>query len=454
MAGAKAKDARLPLATSLAFSATSLPLMAMGISVSIHMPAFFAANIGLPLAAVAAAFGTVRLIDVPLEMVLGLGMDRTRSRFGRYRMWMMAGAPILMLGLYMLLSASKGAGAGYLVVWLLVMYLGASILTLAHAAWASTLARTYDERARLFGLMAFVGVAGALSVVIIPAVMSKLGYSDADSVRGMLWYVVLLVPLAVGLVVARTPERVVEETAGPRFRFRDYLELVTHPNMRRILLQDLVIQLAGNWAAAVYIFFTRDALGFSSASTNLLLLGNLGAGFVGAPAIAWLATRISKHRALMVAAAGNALSYLLMAFTPHGEVGLFLMASIFAGTMFSGCNVMTRAMTADVAEEIRLQQGKEQSALLYAMVTLTSKVAAGLAVFLAFGLLSRVGYDPQLGKHNAPGAIDALVLVYAAGPVSLNLLGLACLRGYSLTRARAADIRARLEARDAALLPS
>ena len=107
-----------------------------------------------------------------------------------------------------------------------------------------------------------------------------------------------------------------------------------------------------------------------------------------------------------------------------------------------------------LAEEIRLQQGKEQSALLYAMVTLTAKVAAGLAVFLAFGLLSRVGYDPQLGKHNAPAAIESLVLVYAIGPVSLNLLGMACMRGYSLTRARAADIRRRLEARDAGLQPS
>lgn len=448
------RDVRLPLTTSLTFAGASLPAQALSVAIAIHMPAYFAASIGVPLAAVAAAFGTVRLIDVPLEMVLGLGMDRTRTRFGRYRVWMLASVPFLMLGLYYLLNAGPGVGAGYLIAWLLVMYLGSSILGLSHLAWASRLARSYDERARLFGVLAAVGVVGSLSVVAIPAVMAKLGYSDAEGMHAMFWYIILLAPVAIALVTLRTPEPMVEEAHGPQFRLRDYLELVIHHNMSRVLLVDLFMALGVGWFAALYIFFMRDYMLFDTAATSVLLMANIGVGFVGAPGIAWLATRIGKHRAVMVAGAGLSLSVIIMPFLSKGDVAIFLPATLLAGFMSSGCTVMTRAMTADVAEEIRLQQGKEQSALLYAMVTLTSKVAAGLAVFLAFGLLSWVGYDPQLGKHNAPGAIQSLVLVYAIGPVTLNLLGLACLHGYSLTRARAADIRARLEARDAALQPS
>ncbi|MFN3487474.1 MAG: MFS transporter, partial [Planctomycetota bacterium] len=87
MTAAARPSQRLPLALALAFSATSLPLQALAIAVAVHLPAYFAANIGVPLAVVAAAFGTVRLIDVPIEVVLGLSMDRTRTRWGRYRVW-------------------------------------------------------------------------------------------------------------------------------------------------------------------------------------------------------------------------------------------------------------------------------------------------------------------------------------------------------------------------------
>ena len=47
-------------------------------------------------------------------------LDRFTSRFGRYRLWMVLGAPLMMLGLYMLLVARGDVGTGYLIAWLLM----------------------------------------------------------------------------------------------------------------------------------------------------------------------------------------------------------------------------------------------------------------------------------------------------------------------------------------------
>ena len=126
-------DPSLSFGRTLAFSATSLPLVAVVVAITVHMPAYFAASIGVPLVAVAAAFAICRTIDIPIEPALGLMMDRTRSRFGRYRLWTVIGAPLLMLGLFMLLGANEGVGTGYLITWLMVMYLGISTLLLSHA---------------------------------------------------------------------------------------------------------------------------------------------------------------------------------------------------------------------------------------------------------------------------------------------------------------------------------
>lgn len=298
-----AADAPLSLGRTLAFSATSLPISAVVLAITVHMPAYFAASIGVPLVAVAAAFATCRTIDIPIEPALGILMDRTRSRWGRYRVWTIIGAPLLMLGLYMLLNANRGVGVGYLISWLMVMYLGISILLLSHAAWGATLATTYNDRARIFGIMGGVGVIGALGVLAIPILMENAGYSDAEGVRAMIWYIIALAPITACIVVWRTPETIAPEPPGQKFRARDYLELITHPSMARILLADLCLVLGPGWMAAMFLFFCRDVMQFTTGQANILLVFYIVAGLLGAPTAGWVATKIGKHRAAMLSTA-------------------------------------------------------------------------------------------------------------------------------------------------------
>ena len=450
-AGAGARDPRLSLQTILAFSATSLPITAVAVAVTVHLPAYFAANIGVALAVVAAAFATVRMIDVPIEPALGVLMDRTRSRLGRYRLWTVVGAPLLMGGLFMLLVAREGVGVSYLIGWLLVMYLGVSILTLSHAAWAATLAKSYNERSRIFGVMAAVGVLGAVMVLLIPIVMERLGYHDAEGIRAMIWFIIGLTPLAVAAVVWRTPETVAPEPPGQRFRARDYVELITRPSMARILAADLCLSLGPGWMSALFIFFSRDRMGFTTGQANILLAIYILAGLAGAPGMAWLATKIGKHRAVILATTIYSLTLVSLAFLPRDNVAASIPTMFLTGFLAAGFNVLTRAMTADVADEIRLEQGKERSGLLYALTTLTTKIALAVSIVLTFSVLGRVGYDPKIGSGNTPEAVTGLMLTFISGPVVFVMLGGACLLGYKLTAERAAEVRRQLDERDAAL---
>ena len=70
----------------------------------------------------------------------------------------------------------------------------------------------------------------------------------------------------------------------------------------------------------------------------------------------------------------------------------------------SGFNVLTRAMTADIADEIRLEKGKERSGLLYAITTMTTKVAGAFSIGLTFLVLSQVGYNAGDGAANSAHA--------------------------------------------------
>jgi len=445
---------RLSLGLALAFAATSLPLHALAISVSVHLPAYFAASIGVELAVVGAAFALARMIDVPIEPLMGLAMDRTRTRWGRYRFWTLLGAPFLMGGLFLLLQVDKDVGTTGLVAFLLVMYLGSSALLLSHSAWASTLAASYDDRARLFGVMTAVGVAGAVSVLLFPIVMEQMGYSDAEAVRAMIWYLIVLAPLAVGLVIWRTPETLMRDAPGARFRLRDYLELVVDRNMSRVIIADLALGLGPGWMAALYLFYSRDYMGFTSGQANILLLIYIVSGIAGAPSLAWLATRIGKHRAVIAAAITYSALLATLPFLPKGSLLASAPTLFFTGFMATSFTVLTRAMTADVADEMRLKQGKERGGLLYALTTLTNKIAAGFGIWLTFTVLGATGYDPKLGAANTPESVQALMLVFVGGPIVFVSLGALSLLGYGLTPERAAETRRQLDERDALIDPA
>ena len=81
-ARAASYGAPLSLPAILAFACTSIPISALILAVAVHLPRYFASHLGMSLAVVGGAFALVRAIDIPLDPMLGLAIDRTRSRFG------------------------------------------------------------------------------------------------------------------------------------------------------------------------------------------------------------------------------------------------------------------------------------------------------------------------------------------------------------------------------------
>jgi Na+/melibiose symporter-like transporter len=439
----------LSLGAVLTFACCYLPFSALNTSVAVQVPHYFASHIGLGLA-VGGVFGLIRLIDIPLDPFLGLVMDRTRTPVGRYRPWMMLGAPVLMLAIYMMYEAPVGASRGYLLLWLLVMYLGMSLLLLAANAWAAALAVSYTQRSRIFGAMQGLGTLGAIAILVIPIVTHGMHQTDAQGIQAVGWFLVVMAPLTIALVTLRTPEPM-NRVEASRVRLSDYASLLARPNVLRLIAADFFIIMGPAWMSALYLFFFTDSRGFTTSQANLLLVIYIAAGLIGAPATAWFANRVSKHRALAATAVGYSLMLIVLFLSPKASVPIAAPAMFLAGGLAAGSVVMIRSLTADIGDEIRLEKGQHQIGLLYALTSGTTKAAGALAVTLTFWVLSLVGYNPAEHAVNGPAQIRGLELAYAIGPIVFVMLGGACFLGYKLSAERHADIRRQLDARDAAV---
>lgn len=444
-----APPGHLSLAGVLAFASVSIPIAALQLAISVHLPRYFAASVGLEVAVVGLAFGLVRLIDIPIDAGIGVAMDRTRTAFGRYRIWMLLGAPVLMAGFYMLLNAPAGVGLPYLVGWLLVMYLGYSGVYLSHLAWGARLAPTYEQRSRIFGAITGLGVIGAMAVLLIPIVMGEQGYTEAQGVRAMIWFIIGATPVTAFIVLASTRETIAKDHTAT-FKARDYLALISRGNILRLLAADFFVTLGPGWMAALYLFYFRDSRGFSIAEANILLMIYIAAGFAGAPFTAWMANRISKHRALILNTTLYSIGLMVLPFLPAGEFLIFAPLMFLVGAMAAGFTVMIRAIAGDIADELRLESGREWMGLVYAVTNATTKLAqAGAVLFTLTFALPAVGYVATPGVKNTPSAVQGLELAYIVGPIIFVMIAGACFFGYRLSADRHAEIRRQLAERDA-----
>jgi GPH family glycoside/pentoside/hexuronide:cation symporter len=441
----------LSLPRILTFSLANLPISAISIAVFVYLPPYFAGHLGVGMALVGASWGFVRMIDIPVDVILAVLMDRTRTSLGRYRIWMIASAPILMLGLHQLFMAPHGFGALYLVGWLLLMYLGYSMLYLSTNAWGATLATLYHERSRLFGGITAVGVIGALGVLMIPILGQSFGRSNAQSVQAMGWFIIGVIPLCVGVTSLRTRERITVNHRAETFPLKDYWQVLTKPELVRLFLAQMALTLGPGWMSAIYLFFFTDAWRYTVQQASILLAVYILAGLPGAVAAPVLARRIGKHRALMVTTTCFSLGIFSIFITPKGDVLAALPIMIWSGAMAAGFGLLVGAMLADVGDEVRLIQGRERISLLYAINALAQKIAAAFSILLTFPLLERLGFNPAEGAVNTPAAIHNLTIAFIAGPIVFVMLGGACVIGWRLDARRQGEIRGALDARDAEL---
>ena len=431
------------------FGAPQIPLAALGLPLAVYLPEYYANDLRVPMASVGAAFLLVRMIDIGVDPLVGALMDRTRSRWGRFRPWLTAGAPILMLGVYLLFMARPGVGESYLLGALTVVYVGFSIAVVGHFSWASTLSDSYHGRSRVFATLQALVLVGVLLALALPPALAHLTPSNsAAGMHAMGWLVIVTTPLTLAAAFVSAGERA---DARPQTdaRLGDYLSLLKNRTVLRLLGIDQSLQLAAQITAVLFFFYFEQAKHFSKGDAGLLLLSYFLGGLAGAVIWLKLAKRLGKHKALAAASVFYTLSQTAALFMPAGNMAVGLVLMAIAGLPFSAPGVLVRAMLADLGDEQRLKSGADRVSLFYALQIGNSKLAAAIAVGMTFTLLAMIGFHATSGSANSAQSLIGLRLLFALAPGVLGLLAAWLAIGYPLTAERHAVIAGQLAERDA-----
>lgn len=435
------------------FVLPNLPLAALGLPLGVYLPEYFGAYVGLSLATVGLAFFLVRSIDIGFDPLMGVVLDRTKTRWGQCRPWLIIGALLIMIGVPFLFWAPPGASAVRLVAGLLILYAGTSIVSLAHSAWATRLASDYYERSKVWAWIQIVGSLGAFMIIAMPMVGGIFGgFEKGQDVQLMGLLIMILMPLALLLAMWGIPEPPVpraHEGRDSKVRIRDYLVLLVRPPIARITIADAVIAVAQGTTSVLFLFFWMSAREYTAAQVSLLITCYMLGGFLGVPVWVRVAKLVGKHRALMIALLGYVFIIPAAGMLPPGNIYLVAPLQLALGLSFAAGSFLLRSMASDAGDEVRLHTGVDRLGQIYALLASTQKLGSAISVGATYWILERAGFNAALGVNNDGASLTTLEFLYIGLPGVLMFVGMLVFWGYRLDKGQHDSILEALALKDA-----
>lgn len=455
---------RVPLKSKMSFGAG-------GLADNYIMNAFLALvnpiyNLGLGLRPelIGYATGVPRFIDALFDIWMGNISDNTRTRWGRRRPYILAGAMLSAVLLPLLWMPPSGTQQGmfvYLAIMSSLYLLAYSVFIVPFNALGFELTQDYDERTRVQSWRAIVGLLGSLTVPWIYKLALAVGHATGgNEVRGAQIVCAVLALIIVG--AAALPVLHCRENAGalaqPKIRIGTALGYTFRNRSFLIMSAAYILIIAGLFTAGTLgLYVTLFTIAGGDKDFNGTLIGAAGTlttvgAYLGVPLAVFIATRFGKREAMWTGLAFGLASALLQWFTlsPRwSHLSVWLQPQLIAGFLFGvglqGCWVMMDAMTVDVCDEDELATGLRREGMYGAVRSLALKAAIAITSVTGAYVLTASGYVTNVDP--SPDVVQRMKFWF----VALQCVGLGggmfLFALYPITRARAEATRRQLEAR-------
>jgi len=424
----------------------AIPLLLADVCLLAYLPAYYAEEMTLQVGLVGVVFLMTRFCDALLDLLVGWLSDKTRSRSGRRKPWVLIGTPMLMLAAWFLCNPPRGAGLLYLSIWAMAFYAAHTAIKIPYWSWGGEFTTDYVERSRVttfreVGTMIGVMFGATAPLVFLPDNPSLRSVLHVLSMSIIGWTAVTALLIALFVKDSQPPME-----ATPRF-VDGVHSLARNKVMLRFCLAMGLVNLGFGAINSVAVFVVNIGLNLPGKIFLLTVIQYVVALSV-APWLIRLTRHIDKHVLLM-----GSLLVIVAAFTwgalfIPGEAALLAAVCIWIlmGVGFAGFFAIPLSMLADIVDYGAVQTGQRLFGTYVAAYNCTTKIGMALGVGVAFGLLGLLSFHPNATPHTAADALSIRVVGFGLTAV-LFLPAIALLWNFPISRQAQAHYRQELEDR-------
>jgi GPH family glycoside/pentoside/hexuronide:cation symporter len=390
-----------------------------------------------------------KIWDAVNDPLFGWLTDRTSSRFGKRRVFMLFGAIPLAISIALLWYVPVMDQVRTFIWIALTFILFDTLWTLTNVpyyALTSELTDDYDERSSLTTYRMVMAVPAYLvGAAITPAIvglfaLQRTGYALIGIAYGVLAAVALLISAA-GIRERKTVA-VSKPEPSP---FKSMLSALHNKPFVWLCVTYFVVNISFAFIKILMAYYIEYQL-LMKAQTTLVMGLMLVCVTISLPFWQWLGRKMDKGPAYALGMLVGGAAVVLTFFLPHQSTGLIYLVSVLAGFGFAAQWIFPWAMVADVADYDRVESGQQRSGMYYGVWGLATKISEALALAAVGWILTGFGYVPNV--EQTPYALLGIRLFFGLVPALFIFVALPFLFKYPITRVSHAEVRRRLEAMD------
>ncbi len=410
--------------------------------------------VGIAPTIAAAAIFIGRSWDYINDPLIGHISDRTRSKWGRRRPFLLFGALPFALAFILLWVRPPFQNPITLAVYYALAYLifdaAATFVYMPYYALTPELTQDYDERTQLTSYRMFFSILGSLIAFTVPLfIIGSFTPENASRVlvMGIIFSAASLLPLI--LTFLGTKER------------NEYMEM-EQPSLRESLQAArknrpfvfgatifLLTWVSVDILQTTLLYFVKY-VAQKEAQSDLIMATIFVTAILVLPFWNWAAQHWSKRHAYIGGIAFWAVvQIVLITVTAATPLPYILFLCVLAGFGIAAAHVLPWSIIPDAVEWDELNTGQRHEGMFYSLITLMQKIASSVAVPLALVVLDKTGYQPNLAQQSQQ-ALFGIRLVIGPIPALLLCTGIVFAIFYPLSRTQHAEITQELERRRAA----
>lgn len=394
------------------------------------MLAYYTDTALINVAAISTMLLLVRFLDAGTDIAMGALIDKTNTRWGKARPWLLAAAPLIPVGMVLLLNVPMGwSDSGKLVyAYLTYIFLNCIVYTIYGVAHPALLARmTIDSEDRtLTSVVCSIcnNVSGVIIGSIVPVMALKLGWSKSSVILGVTAGILMLITFLgvkekVGIdgVTGRVNTKEVPmKEALPVVLKNKYFYIIMLIGMFTLILNANAI--------GSMVFYCNEVVGDPMFMTSLMSIGQIPGILIlfFMPAIS---KRVGKHF-FMLAGVGMCLVGFVVLGLADGNRTMTLVGTILRSTGISPVFAGIYAYIADIADFGEWKSGMRTEGLISAAQSLGGKIGIGIGSAITGWVLAASGYVGGAASQSVE-AVNGIKFAFGWLGVILSICLLVCI---------------------------
>lgn len=440
---------KLPVRTKLGFGVADLGGNLFFTAMGFWSLNYLTDTVAIPAAAAGIAVMAGKLWDAVTDPMMGFISDRTRSRWGRRRPYLLFGSIPLFLSMWFFFTNPHIASTALATVWaafaLCLLNTSYTVVNIPYSSLTPELTQDYHERSSLngfrFGFAVIGTILGAGAVLPIVGLFGSrdAGFSAVGAILGLVMAGTALITFA----SVKEPDH--SATPKPKEGFFETFIVVFKNRPYVIILLTYALNLTAlNFVQGILVYYFKYLYKNEGATTIAMIL-LLVVAMVCIPISVLVSKRIGKKRTYQISFLILATACLAIYALGH-VLGMrfFLAMMVYAGVGIGFGYVAPWAMVPDTIEYDAAKTGKRKEGAFYGMWTFTSKVGTSLAIFLTGVILDLARYVPNVASQSE-SAIQAIRLIVGPIPAAVLIAAIVLVQFYPIDEKAYAAIIAEKE---------